>query len=273
MLTISSSILQINTLIDRTLATKVMVGGLSLFEYAGNINNLFMGFTIIPISTALYPQMTKSIQDNEAFSKILFDGVKIFIIVMIPLVLYICCFSYEIVNILYGRGAFGERETQLTSGIVIYYGIGLIAFAIRELFTKAYYAFGDVKTPMVNAAVALVLNVFLNLILVNYMGLNGLAFATSVSAYVMMFLLWRPMKKKIKICFSKREIKIIVISVIASILSTVISRIAYVMIFNIISQIFSIIVASIIFGILYFVISLLLGNIRFAWVKDLFTNK
>ena len=273
MLTISSSILQINTLIDRTLATKVMVGGLSLFEYAGNINNLFMGLTIIPISTALYPQMTKSSHSNGDFSKILFDGIKIFMIVMIPLILYISCFSYEIVNILYGRGAFGQSETLLTSGIVICYGIGLIAFAIRELLTKAYYAFGDVKTPMINGVAALVLNVFLNLVLVNYMGLNGLALATSISAYVMMLLLWCSMKKRIKIRFGKRGMKILMISICASMLSALISRVIYVMIFNIASQIISIVVASIIYGGMYFVLSLLLGNIKFAWTKELFTNK
>ncbi len=268
-LTISSSILQINILIDRTLATRVMVGGLSMFEYASNINSLFMGLTIIPISTALYPQLTKNESNMEMFTKHVLDGIDLFVVIMTPLTMYVCVFSKQIVSIIYSRGAFGETETILTSEILAYYALGLVAFAIREILSKVFYAKGDMKTPMINSAISLILNIVLNLLLIEYMGLKGLALATTLSAYVMMLLLWRSMKKLVIKDIFRSVIKELILSVGCSAVGIVISYYIYMINADRFARpVFMMTIVTAFFVCLYLALSLLTGNVRSDYIKS-----
>lgn len=50
---------------------------------------------------------------------------------------------------------------------------------------------------MINGAIAMIMNIVLNIILVKYLQLAGLALATSISAIVCIFLLFGSLKKKI----------------------------------------------------------------------------
>ena len=48
---------------------------------------------------------------------------------------------------------------------------------------------------MINGAIAMIMNIVLNIILVKYLQLAGLALATSISAIVCIFLLFGSLKK------------------------------------------------------------------------------
>ena len=71
---------------------------------------------------------------------------------------------------------------------------------------------------MINATVAVVLNIALNIILSRYMGIAGLALATSISAIVAVVLLLASLREKIGglglWVFGKSLVKIIVASVV-----------------------------------------------------------
>lgn len=196
-LTIGSSAYQINLLIDRTLATTITIGGLSVFEYGSRINDLIMGMSITPICTALFPQMSQCAENLEVFKDKICEAVLFFIQIMIPISVVVMVFARQIVKLIYYRGAFDENSLQLTTGVVFYYGLGLLPFALRELFSKAFYALSDTKTPLYNASIGIVANVILNVILSKIMGLGGLALATSVSAIITVAMLMRALNKKI----------------------------------------------------------------------------
>ncbi len=195
MLIFSGSLQQINVLIDRTLATTVVTGGLSIFEYGNKISDFVMGLTIIPISTALFPVMTKNKEDNEGLVKVLSDGIRLSSLVIIPSSAVLMVFSEVIVRILYYRGAFDIDALQKTSEIVMFYGGGLVAFSLREMILKCFYAVGNVKLPMINSSIGVVCNIVLNFILLKVLGLGGLALATSLSAFISVFLLYCSLKK------------------------------------------------------------------------------
>jgi len=55
----------------------------------------------------------------------------------------------------------------------------------------------DTKTPMINAATGMIVNIFLNILLSKYMGLSGLALATSIAATFTTVLLFISLRKKI----------------------------------------------------------------------------
>jgi putative peptidoglycan lipid II flippase len=65
------------------------------------------------------------------------------------------------------------------------------------VLANALYAFQDTWTPVRSAAIALVMNALLNLILVWPMGLAGLALATSLSSTWNAFHLYRAVRRRV----------------------------------------------------------------------------
>lgn len=198
MLILSGSLLQVNVLIDRTLATRVLVGGLSILEYGNRINDFVMGLTIIPISAALFPMMTKVKTNHLELERTLIDGIRLSSIIIIPASVVTIVFSDVIVRILYLRGAFDAQDAVMTSEIVRYYGMGILAFSFREMILKCFYSLEDIKTPVINSSIGIICNIVLNFLLLRIMGLGGLALATSISAVLSVVLLYRSLKKYLK---------------------------------------------------------------------------
>ena len=93
-----------------------------------------------------------------------------------------------IIQVLFQHGQFMAESTQLTARALLYYALGLPAFAAIKLIVPAFYSTQDTKTPVRVAAYALVVNVVLNTLFLKtffqtfYNG--GPALATSLAAYL-----------------------------------------------------------------------------------------
>src|SRR5699024_719208 len=75
--------------------------------------------------------------------------------------------------------------------------LGLVGSSLRLMLNKVFYSFQDTKTPMINGAIAVAVNIILNLLLIKPMAHNGLALATSISATVTTILLIIDLRKSI----------------------------------------------------------------------------
>ena len=87
----------------------------------------------------------------------------------------------------------------MTSVALVFYSIGMIGFGLRDILGKVFYSLQDTKTPMINGAIAMGLNIILNISFVKFtnMQLAGLALATSISALVTVALLFINLRIKI----------------------------------------------------------------------------
>ena len=103
----------------------------------------------------------------------------------------------DVVRIFFEGQAFDSRATSMTSGALFYYSIGLVASALRLMLNKMFYSFQDTKTPMINGAIAVIINIILNLFFIRFMGHRGLALATSLSAIATTLLLFIDLKTKL----------------------------------------------------------------------------
>lgn len=98
-------------------------------------------------------------------------------------------FSKEIVQILFGRGAFDENTVLFVSRALKIYALGIVGASFRDVLNKVFYSMKDTKTPMINGTIAVAVNIGLNVVLVRRFEYLGLAFATSISATVCTILL------------------------------------------------------------------------------------
>lgn len=60
-----TSINQLNTLVDRTLASRMAVGGISALNYAARLNGFVQGLFVMSISTVMYPMVSKMASEEN----------------------------------------------------------------------------------------------------------------------------------------------------------------------------------------------------------------
>lgn len=196
---IGVSVNQINAMIDRSLASGLAEGSISALNYANKLSGFVIALFITSIGSVIFPILSKlqSEDKNEVFIESVRTSINSVIALIIPISIGAITLSRPIVKLLFQRGAFDSRATEMTSIALIMYSLGMLFFGLTDILGKVFYSLKDTKTPMVNGTIAMIINIILNLVLVNYLDLAGLALATSISSMVCVMLLFRSLKRKI----------------------------------------------------------------------------
>lgn len=197
---LGNSIVQINTIVDKILSSYLPEGSLSALNYGNTLTMIVTGVIILSLSTVLYPALTSCISQGkiDQFEKMLSKSLSTLSFILIPISVITVFTAEDIVILVYGRGSFGEQAIQATTIALSCYAPMFLAYGIREVLTKALYAFQDSKTPMINCSVGVCFNVAFSIILVQRIGIAGIALGTTLSAYISSILLSFSIRKKVK---------------------------------------------------------------------------
>lgn len=189
----------INKIIDKTLASQIAEGGISALNYASRLNAFVQGIIVISIVTAMYPMISTMVVDKKlgAMKKLISEGIICISILILPATIGAMIFAQPIVILLFGRGAFGESAIIMTSKVLFFYASSMLFYGLREVVSRAFFAMKDTKTPVINASIGVVTNIILNIVLSRYMGLSGLALATSIAMAISAILMFISLQKKI----------------------------------------------------------------------------
>jgi putative peptidoglycan lipid II flippase len=253
---IGVSVNQINTLVDRTIASQISVGGISALNYANRLNGFVQGIFVLSIATVMYPMISKMAAENNmtGFKKSVSEAISSINLLVLPTTIGAMIFAEPIVRLLFGRGAFDANAISMTSYALFFYSIGMIGFGLREVLSRTFYSLQDTKTPMINAAIAMIMNIVLNIILSKFLGIGGLALATSISAIFCTTLLFVSLRKKIG-SFGMKNISISFIKILfASLVMGLIAKVSYSTLLNNINANLSLILSIGIGVITYFTI-------------------
>lgn len=278
------SINEINILVDRTIASKIAIGGISALNYSNKINLLIQGIFVVSIVTILYPSITKTFSNGKymEFKRLIKQSINTILLVMVPATVGTIIFATEIITILYARGNFGEEAINLTSIALIFYSIGMVGLGLREVLSRVFYSMKDTSTPVINAVSGMFLNIILNIILSRYLGIGGLALATSIAAIFTTFLLFISLRKKIG-SFGMKQISISFLKILfASLVMGLLAKLSFSYLTTTISQSFSLLIAIGVGALSYFVIiyfmkvedvDVIVGAIKKKLVISLFRSK
>ncbi|MEX6586715.1 MAG: murein biosynthesis integral membrane protein MurJ [Paraclostridium dentum] len=190
---------QVNTMVDRSLASGLGDGVITALNNANRLNGFVMGLFISTLGAVIYPTLSKLSTENnqEKFAESVANSVNCVNLLVVPASVGAMILATPVVRILFERGAFDDRSTALTATALVFYSVGMIGFGLREILSKVFYSLKDTKTPMINGIIAVILNIVLNIALVKVMGHGGLALATSLSSIICILLLFISLKKKI----------------------------------------------------------------------------
>ena len=181
---ISFGVYEINLLVDTLLASLLAAGSVSYLYYANRLVQLPLGVFGVALGVALLPMLTGQAarKEIEELRETLAFGVRLVLFITVPASVGLILLSFPITNTLWERGEFLRATSEGTSMALIYYSVGLCAFAGTRVMVSAFYSFQDTKTPMKIGIYSMILNVGLAVILMGPLKHGGIALATSLSS-------------------------------------------------------------------------------------------
>ncbi len=179
-------ITQVNVLVGQSLASFLGMGSIASLFYAVRVTELPLGVFAVAIATVVLPLMSRQAARGEADEMLatLNFALRQVGFIVLPATVGLILMRREIVSVLFERGAFDADSTLRTASALAAYGVGLIAFAGVRVVAPGFYALRNTRTPVVIAAVAMVVNLVGCLLLIPVLDHAGIALASSIAAYV-----------------------------------------------------------------------------------------
>lgn len=272
---IGTSVNQINLIVDKNIASLISDHTVFLLNNASRLNGFVQGIFVVTIVTAMYPLISRMCTDGniEGLKSVLKQSIVSVSILIIPITIGTMIFSNEVVRVLFERGKFNSQDTYITSGLLFFYSIGMIGYALREVISKAFYSLQDSKTPMKNAVFAVIINIVLSITLSRFLGINALALSTSIAGIVCTITLFISLRKKI----GHIRLKYIVVSEIKILLSSLImglcAKQAFLYLTLKVSEFLSLFVSVFIGALVYFIIMYFMKIDEVNSILSMFKNK
>ena len=198
-LLLGNAIYEINDIVDKQISSGLGHGGVSVLSYGASINEIVTTLVVGSISTVLFSHYATWIAEGNVkrVGDNLQQSLEYLLAIIMPIMVMCFVAGDLVVGVLYGRGNFDADAVSRTTGVVIGYAAGFFFQAARANIVKVYYAFQDTKTPMVNGAISVCINIILSIVLSKFIGAAGIAFATSIAMLVVTLLLIPGVKKYI----------------------------------------------------------------------------
>ena len=182
---ISGGIGQLNLTIG-TIMASWQNGAVSWLYYADRIYQFPLGVIGIAIGVVLLPDLSRRLRAGDG------DGahwgqnraIEFSMLLTVPAAVALAIIPYEIIKVLFERGHFHATDTHATALALLIYAVGLPAFVLNKVFSPAFYAREDTKTPLQFAAVSIAVNIVSSITLFQFFGYAGIAAGTSIAAWV-----------------------------------------------------------------------------------------
>ena len=163
-LIIGNSIIQINQMVDKAIASGLGEGYTSALAYSQVLEQFVTNILIVNIGNIMLSYFSSYIAENnlEKVKKLLINILNILVCLLIPITCITVLFSEDIVKLIYFRGD----------------------FSLKDILNKSIYSFGDTKLPMRNSIISIITNIVTSIILAKRIGIIGIAIGTSIGVAV-----------------------------------------------------------------------------------------
>lgn len=207
--TLGVAMTQVNAVIITMIASLLPTGSVAVYNYANNLQGLPIGVIGISFALATFPLLSRAAaEDNrEEFLKNLSATTRQILFLIIPISIAILLTRAQIVRVVLGTGEFDWAATRHTADALAFFALGLFAQALIPLYVRAFYAFENTKTPFVLGVIAELISIIAALVLMEPLGVAGLALAASIGAVVYIGLLMAALRQQLKSLDEERVLR------------------------------------------------------------------
>jgi putative peptidoglycan lipid II flippase len=179
-------------LADQAMAATQPAGSVSALVYASRFVGVVLTLLAGAISTALAPYFSRMVAlgDWNACRSTLRTWVLATGLITVPITAALIAGAHLLIRITLEHGAFGPRDTAEVTPVLAMYAIQIPFFACSRVYYRFLIAMRRTDLILYCGSLNLVLDVVLNLILMHWFGVAGIALATSLWAVSTFLFLW-----------------------------------------------------------------------------------
>jgi putative peptidoglycan lipid II flippase len=168
-------------LVDQSMAAMLPSGSVASLNYGNRIISLPISITSTALSTAVIPYFSKMVarEDWTTLRHTLKQYLGLIFAFTIPLTGLIILFSEPIVQILLQRGSFTANDTHLVAQIQACYAFQIPFYIASILVVRLISAMRNNQILMWGSGSNLIVNIGLNYLFMQWLGVPGIALSTS----------------------------------------------------------------------------------------------
>ncbi len=152
-----------------SIASKIGVGSISLFQFSYNLQNVPLGIIGVSYAVAAFPTLARyfSSENMGEFIKYISLAARQIIFWSMPVMFLFIVLRAQIVRVILGTGAFSWDDTRLTAAALAVFSVSIVGQSLILLFTRGYYATGNTRKPLLINLVSTGLTILLSYFLVS----------------------------------------------------------------------------------------------------------
>jgi len=166
-------------------------GGIASLNYANDLFIMIAGLFVLSVTNVILPEMSKfsASGDRQALCGVVREATQTLLFFLIPMAIGLMILATPLIQLLYERQQFDAHSTELTASALAFMSLGMVGYGIQNVLLRAFYAEKRGQMPLIAGLVSVAANVALCWLLVDAMGVAGLALASAVSLILMALVL------------------------------------------------------------------------------------
>lgn len=190
---------QINALVFTFIASKLLIGDITIFNFADTIRTLPIGIFAISFAVASFPSISSlaAKKDWDNFISTISSAARQILFWMIPSAIAMFALRAQLVRIVVGSKNFSWYATEAAARTVGFFAIGICAAGLAPLFSRAFFSLHDTITPFLTGLCGMATSIAAGFILSKKMGVPGLGLAFIFAAIIDVSLQLAILKKRL----------------------------------------------------------------------------
>lgn len=182
---LAGGITQINIFVGTIIASGAD-RAISVLNYADRLYQLPLGIIGIAIGTVLLPELSRQLKGGREAAAHATQNQSLLaaMLLSLPAAAALIAMAEPIVRVLFERGAFDALATAQTAEALVAFSTGLPAYVLIRILQPGFFAREDTITPTIFAAISVVANIALSLLLFPSLVHVGIAIATAASSWL-----------------------------------------------------------------------------------------
>lgn len=195
------AVFALNFVIVTNFASRLGEGRVSGFQYGYTLFLLPHGVFALSAATVLFPTLSRlaGMGDWGEFRAQYAATLRTVLFFIVPATAALIVLRTAIPEAIYQLGAFNATSTDLTATALGALATGLIAYAVVEVVTRAFYALQDTRTPVIAGVLTIALNLPLSWFLSRAFGLGGLGLGLATTTWLEMTILLVVLRRRMGI--------------------------------------------------------------------------
>ena len=197
---LSSVVASGGLLVDQSMAAMLPAGSVSALVYANRFVSVVITLLAGAVSTAIVPYLSRMIAHNDwaGCRHTLRTWFGLTALASIPVAVFLIAAARPLVRAALQHGQFGSRDTTVVAAVLAMYAIQIPFYVTSRVYYRFLVAMRRTDLVLYCGVLNLGLDIVLNLVLMRWLGVAGIALATSLWTVSTLFYLWFWSKRLLK---------------------------------------------------------------------------